>query len=304
MWPYTDITREEFDRIKDNAETIIVRLGGKKCDFKSTHNTETTSYNNGMNVVDRTPRPAFELNGTFCRVGENCCFTIPHIVIECGSYEDLKNNVLDDCEPFPYYLSEEDMALEISYSLGLLPYPRSDEKMTFSEVTQLLDSHSIGYDVRYIDNPAEYYKKRGFPNIRNCPPFTLIVISNPNHSKDIELSFTGCGDNPDLEEMSFGSYCHEMFSFTKRYVRNVLIDEIKNIMDGKVYVICAYNQKNGRLYFDGGFDDSVFEWKENMDEFRKAVEKIRAPKNTFSRLTGRTDRYEIFNWNSYEEVVK
>ena len=48
----------------------------------------------------------------------------PFIVIECcGTYEELMKNMMDDADPFPYDLSEEELLNEVKYSLGIEPYP-------------------------------------------------------------------------------------------------------------------------------------------------------------------------------------
>ena len=42
----------------------------------------------------------------------------------------------------------------------------------------------------------------------------------------------------------------------------------------------------------------------SMDAFRDTVEKIKAPKSWWKRLTCKTYIYEIFNWTSYEKIEK
>jgi hypothetical protein len=56
--------------------------------------------------------------------------------------------------------------------------------------------------------------------------------------------------------------------------------------------------------WDGKYDDLPDAEMNSMDAFRNAVEKIKAPKSWWKRLTGNTYIYEIFNWTSYEKIEK
>jgi len=47
-------------------------------------------------------------------------------IIECGTYDELMNNVMEDIEPFPYDLTEDELLNEVKYSLGIKPYPKED----------------------------------------------------------------------------------------------------------------------------------------------------------------------------------
>ena len=49
----------------------------------------------------------------------------PFIVIECGTYDELINNIMDDLDPFPYDLTEAELLKEVKYSLGIEPYPKN-----------------------------------------------------------------------------------------------------------------------------------------------------------------------------------
>ena len=122
MWLYTEITREEFEAVKDKVESIIIRLGGIACDVSLSYINETTSVYAGNEVTNISDRPAYKYNGEYYRVGE-VCLENPFIVIECGDYKDLINNTMDDAEPFPYDLPDDLLENEVKYSLGILPYP-------------------------------------------------------------------------------------------------------------------------------------------------------------------------------------
>lgn len=50
-------------------------------------------------------------------------FSKPSIVIEFSDYDMLINNAMEDGEPFPYDLSDEEFENEVKHSLEALPCP-------------------------------------------------------------------------------------------------------------------------------------------------------------------------------------
>ena len=122
MWPYAAITKEEFEKKKDEIETIIVSLGGNRRDISLLYENKTTSIFCGHQIVNQSQRPVYEFRGEYYRVDE-VCFEKPFIVIECGTHEDLIYNRMEDAEPFPYDLPYEELVNEVKYSMGILPYP-------------------------------------------------------------------------------------------------------------------------------------------------------------------------------------
>lgn len=161
--------------------------------------------------------------------------------------------------------------------------------MKLDVIKRLLDNNKIEYRISGVE-------RQGI--------FRLMTILNPNHEKHIELTFNSADDNPDFVDMEFGGYWYEFFDFKEEYISSQLLKEIKNIMDGRTYIIMAWNEKSGAWLGDACFLDSNDEDESSMDEFRKSLKKIREPKSWLQKITKRTTRYEIFNWNSYESVVK
>lgn len=84
MWIYESVTRQEFESIKDKIE-----------------------------------KSAFEYEGLYYRVDEVCFSDKPFIVIECGTYDELMKNIMEDIDPFPYDLTEDELLNEVKYSLGI-----------------------------------------------------------------------------------------------------------------------------------------------------------------------------------------
>lgn len=122
MWIYDNISREEFELKKDFIESIIIKLGGKQVDITLPYEQKTTSITNDVELTHISHRPTFLFNDLYYRVDE-VLFSKPFIVIEIGDYDMLINNTMEDTEPFPYDLSDEEFENEVKYSLEILPYP-------------------------------------------------------------------------------------------------------------------------------------------------------------------------------------
>lgn len=122
MWPYKEVTRDEFEKKKDEVEKIIANLGGVACNFDLPYENRIMSVYMGNKVTHISNRSVYKYRDTYFRVCE-LCFSKPFIVIECGDYEDLINNRMEDAEPFSYDLSEDMFVNEVQYALGIIPYP-------------------------------------------------------------------------------------------------------------------------------------------------------------------------------------
>ena len=126
MWKYTCVTRQQFEAIKDKIEEFIVLLGGNKVDVDLPYEQKTTSISKNNKIVYISKRPIFEYSQQYYRVGEVCFPDNPFIVIECGTYDELIKNIMEDMEPFPYGLSDDELLNEVKYSLGIKPYPKDN----------------------------------------------------------------------------------------------------------------------------------------------------------------------------------
>ncbi len=177
--------------------------------------------------------------------------------------------------------------------------------MKLSDVKKLLDENGYTYTQTIVLSRAEFYRQKGFNPSEDTGAFVLLSINNPNHTKNIELIFGDDSDNPDFYDLEFGGYWYELFDCEENYVAQELLTEIQRIINGNTHIIFATDaNKNGRLFFDAIYYDFPDEEMNCMDAFHKAVKKIKSPKSWWRKLTGRTDIYEIFNWTSYERIVK
>ncbi len=128
MWIYESVTRQEFESIKDIVEKFIVMLGGNRVAIELPYEQRTRSLIGNDIVENISTRPAFEYKGKYYRVDEVCFSSKPCIVIEFGTYDELINNIMDEADPFPYDLTEDELLNEVKYSLGIEPYPENSER--------------------------------------------------------------------------------------------------------------------------------------------------------------------------------
>lgn len=124
MWFYKDISREDFEKIKDRIEEIMIAHGAVVADIESSCNQGTITLNTGSDdVFWEDNRRFFKFRDLYYRLDEVCFPEKPFIVAEVGAYEEVMNNTMEDADPFPYDLSEEKLDNEVSYFLGEKPYP-------------------------------------------------------------------------------------------------------------------------------------------------------------------------------------
>lgn len=124
MWFYENVTREEFEKRKDFAEHVMISLGCEVCDIKLPYENKTASISGDLTETHYSERPVFKFKGEYYRVDERLFREKPFIVIECGILDELLGNIMEDADPFPYDLSDEETENEVKYLLGILPYPK------------------------------------------------------------------------------------------------------------------------------------------------------------------------------------
>lgn len=84
MWWYENVTRVDFEAVKDTIEQIMFRLGASKYEIRLPYEVKTTSYLDDFEETHRSERSVFTYKGLFFRVDEVFFSQKPFIVIECG----------------------------------------------------------------------------------------------------------------------------------------------------------------------------------------------------------------------------
>lgn len=106
MWIYDSVSLLEFENRKDFVERVMRDLG---CE-----------------PVQISERMVYRFNDEFYRVDEVLFPEKPFIVLEyADTLDKVMKNIMEDCDPFPYDLSDADITKEVRYSLGIEPYPRN-----------------------------------------------------------------------------------------------------------------------------------------------------------------------------------
>ena len=122
MWNYENISRNEFEKIKDHVEEIMVAHGARLQDIELPYTQKTTAIDqNSDETFWNNQRKAYKYKDLYYRIGEVCFQNKPFIVAEVGTYDELMKNIMEDCDPFPWDLNEEAMEDEVSYFLGEKP---------------------------------------------------------------------------------------------------------------------------------------------------------------------------------------
>ncbi len=179
--------------------------------------------------------------------------------------------------------------------------------MTLTDAKILLEKRRIPYQTAQYEDQAAYYRHLAlFPytkNARNCKVIAL-VIPAVNGVMDIELEFHQKRGEYLFRDMFFGDYCFEMFDYNTDLLEADLLENIGQIVDGKIAVIVKNDLKRKRWLGDSCFDlsddDNVF----GEPGFRGAVAKIEKPKTLWQKLTGGRIQYDIYDWRTYRRVIK
>ena len=178
--------------------------------------------------------------------------------------------------------------------------------MTLSSVKALLQSASIPFTEMEFANEADFLKhifQNAYTKNTKDHKFYALIIESNNGKKSMELEFEEQNGEYGFRDLWFGDFCFEFFN---GYIDdNVLLEEIQDIMGGNQAFIIVSTAKTNRWISDARYDLSD---KDNdmFSEvgFHKAMKRIQKNKTFFEKLFGFSRRYEIYDWNAYECIVK
>lgn len=179
--------------------------------------------------------------------------------------------------------------------------------MTLDEAKALLSENNISFELQEFNNEAEYWHHTTlFPYTKNASPCKVvaIIIKSDNGKKDIELQFKAVDDLFYFEELWFGDYCYEMLDYNEDMLADDLIRNILEIKQGNLKVIVLNDIRKKRWLGDSCFnltdDDKLF----GEPGFQKALQEINKPKGLFSKFLKLKKQYEIYDWNTYQCIIK
>ena len=94
-----------------------------------------------------------------------------------------------------------------------------------------------------------------------------------------------------------------MFDYNGEMIADDLLERIKEIQSGNFVVIIANDLKNRRWLGDACFDlndDDAF----GRPGYEKAIRRINKSKGFLSRLLKTQKQYEIYDWDTYQCIIK
>lgn len=121
---YEGVSRAEFERRKDFVAQIMCGLGCEPVKIELCYVQKTTSITGEYQRTWISDRPLYKFTNGYYRIDEVLFPEKPFIVLEYADTEErVRNNAMEDIDPLPYDLSDEDIIKEVKYSLGIEPYP-------------------------------------------------------------------------------------------------------------------------------------------------------------------------------------
>ncbi|MBD5113466.1 MAG: hypothetical protein HDT42_13180 [Ruminococcaceae bacterium] len=123
---YEGVSRAEFERRKDLVAQIMCELGCEPVKIELNYIQKTTSITGEYHRSWISDRPLYKFTNGYYRIDEVLFPEKPFIVLEYADTVDkVIKNIMEDCDPFPYDLSDADITKEVKYSLGIEPCLRN-----------------------------------------------------------------------------------------------------------------------------------------------------------------------------------
>ena len=179
--------------------------------------------------------------------------------------------------------------------------------MLLEEAKKLLTNNNIPFELQEFPDEKEYWHHTMlFPytdNAKSCKVIAIIVKSN-NGNKHIELQFNDVNDDFVFDDLRFGSFCYELFDVPEKQVKEELLSIITEIVKGNIGIIDVNDLKKRKWLSDGSFDLSDEDDTFGKQGFEEAIEHIRKPKRFVDKLFKTKKQYEIYDWNTYQCIIK
>ena len=179
--------------------------------------------------------------------------------------------------------------------------------MTLNEAKTLLSKNSIPYELcEYQNETAYWHHAMQFPHTKNAKSckVTVILIRSKNGKKNMELQFHAVDGIFRFAELYFGDYSYEMFDVKEESLENDLLACIAEIINGRFTVICASDLRKKRRLGDACFDRGDDDKRFGEPGFQKAMQRIQKPKGIFEKVSKSVKQYEIYDWNTYQCIIK
>ncbi len=183
--------------------------------------------------------------------------------------------------------------------------------MTLECVKNLLNEKDIPFIETIYENEKAYwlsnkeFENAYLKNARGIKVATIVIISNNKH-KNLTLQFYEKNNEFEFDDLLFGSWFFEMFDYNPEMLADDLVRNIDFVMSGNAMVIDSYKICNGRKKW---YSDSIFNMSDDEDVsdkigFEETLARIEQKKSFLKTLFGVKMQYDIYDWNTYQSIVK
>lgn len=118
MWPYKEHSYEKFKESISKVKKYIEQSGAVYC---GTTKETCATIVGGKTYTEDIIYDVWKYNAEYFYVDSMFFPNKPFIVLVFGNSME---NILEDADPFPYDLPDEELLNEVQYCLGIKPYPK------------------------------------------------------------------------------------------------------------------------------------------------------------------------------------
>ena len=172
--------------------------------------------------------------------------------------------------------------------------------MNLTRAVELLNQKGLPYELIEYSCEDDFLKHisefRDIQDASQSKTIALVIKSRNNH-KNIELQFNEFKNDYLFRELWFGEYSFEAFDYEPEFIEKELFDNIQKIMSNYMIAVSLNDLKNRRWISDGLL--------ENDDMYlKKFKHKMFKPKSFWGKIFKSQKQYEIYDWNTYQIIVK
>ena len=124
IWPYDVPNKLLFESVIRKIAKFCEKCGAE---YVGKRKQNVTTLVNNKTIIEEVEYDVYKFNNEFFVIDSMCFPEKPFIVLSFGDTLETAGD-MDDAEPFPYDLSDDELMNEVRYSLLIEPYPKSYPK--------------------------------------------------------------------------------------------------------------------------------------------------------------------------------
>lgn len=182
--------------------------------------------------------------------------------------------------------------------------------MTLIEAKELLRANSISFEQCEYTSEADYWYHTmmisNSKNAKSCKVVALVIKSKNGHN-NLELQFNEKDGDFLFYDLWFGGYSFEKFDVAEEMLADDIIRQISEVQQGTMVFVTVYAlSRKGKIWIS----DKIFDRNDSDDDwfgetgFQKTMRHIQKRKGYLTRLFQIKMQYEIYNWISYQCIIK